>query len=133
MGDRRQEIMLWCLCVVSTVAYPPMLSALVLAWRPAYDSSLLASLQITCVLAAVAQTIVAVWLMHNARAEARGADQPVSARRFVAWLLAQVIGSYGILTGLYRAPAELTTLFFLWSLFLLLALRPPGLRRPITA
>jgi hypothetical protein len=133
MTDRRQEFMLWSLCLISTVAYPPMLSALVLAWRPAYDSSLLTSLQITCVLAAVAQTIVAVWLTHNARTEVAVPDAPVSSRRFVAWLLVQVIGAYGVLAGLYRAPVELTTILFLWSILLLLALRPVGLRRPVAA
>jgi hypothetical protein len=133
MNDRRPEIMLWGLCLVSVVACPPVLSALVFVWRPAYDSSILANLQITCALAAIAQTIAAVWLTHNARAEVPSPDAPVSPRRLLGWMLVQIIGSYGVLTGLYRAPAAVTTIFFLWSLLLLLALRPAALRRPVTA
>jgi hypothetical protein len=133
MTDRRPEIMVWGLCLLSVAACPPMLSGLVLAWRPAYDSSILANVQFTCALAALAQTIVAMWLAHNARSETPAAETPVSPRRMVGWLLALVIGGYGVLAGLYRAPAAITTLFFVWSLLLLLALRPPSLQRRVAA
>ena len=121
--------MVWAAFLLSVVAYPSGLMVIVHRWRPAYDSALLAQLQMRCLLGGIAQTLVAFLLFQRAG----GADAPSLSKHVTAWALADAIGIYGLILGLWRARPELSTIFFTWAIVLLLVMRPPAARRPALA
>ena len=129
--QKRLQLTLWGAFVLGVAIYPSALTMIVHQWRPPYDADLLARLQLDCMLAAGVQTLVAFALFRRAEA-ANGTDagdQRALWSYALAWALSEAIGLYGLIVGLWRAEAEVSTLFFTWAISLVLLFRPPAARR----
>jgi hypothetical protein len=129
--QKRLQLTLWGAFVLGVAIYPSALTVIVHQWRPPYDADLLARLQIICMLGAVAQTLVALAFFRRGEAAQAGDtdDQRALWGYAVAWALSEAIGLYGLAVGLWRAGPEVSTLFFTWSISLILLFRPPAARR----
>ena len=129
--QKRLQLTLWGAFVLGVAIYPSALAVLVHQWRPPYDADLLARLQITCLLGAVVQTLVALAFFRRGEAAHAGNtdDQRALWSYAVAWALSEAIGLYGLAVGLWRAEPEVSTLFFTWAISLILLFRPAAVRQ----
>jgi hypothetical protein len=120
--------LIWGSLLLAVVAYWALLTALVPS-RPDTDR-LVPTVEATFLAVAAALTLV-VWALHPrgepaapaADASGREAHAPL-VRYVVCWALSEAIALFGLVSGLVARDAAAGTGLMLWSLALLVALRP---------
>jgi hypothetical protein len=132
MGNeqKRLQVILWIAFLFGVVCYPTALALIVQQGPPTGNADLVARLQLPCIGTASAQTLAAYWYFVRAGGATGGTSNDPRAlwNYAAAWAVSEAIGLHGLLLGLLRAEAEISTLFFTWAIALLLILRPPAAR-----
>jgi len=131
--QKRLQVILWIAFLFGVVCYPTALALIVQQAPPTADADLLARLQLPCIGTASAQTLGAYWFFLRAGgASGRMTHDPRALWSYsAAWAISEAIGLHGLILGLLRADAEISTLFFTWAIALLLILRPPAAREGV--